>query len=137
MCVLVAQLCPTLCYSMDCSPLGSSVHGFLQARVLEWVASSFSKGSSQPRDWTQGPTLKADSLLSEPPGKPQFSFLLYTNNLFHLWLAIHIYGIKIIDCFSPNTPQNVIVIGTLIEFLVLPSSAELNRNFQSQKLFRH
>ena len=38
---------------MDCSPPGSSVHGILQARILEWVAISFSRGSSQPRDWTQ------------------------------------------------------------------------------------
>ena len=38
---------------MDCSPPGSSVHGILQARTLEWVAIPFSKGSSQPRDWTQ------------------------------------------------------------------------------------
>ena len=51
-CVLVAQLCPTLCDSMDYSPSGSSVHGVLQARVLEWVAIPFSRGSSQPRDRT-------------------------------------------------------------------------------------
>ena len=38
---------------MDCSPPGSLVHGIFQARVLEWVAISFSRGSSQPRDWTQ------------------------------------------------------------------------------------
>ena len=38
---------------MDCSPPGSSVHGILQARILEWVAISFSRGSSQPGDWTQ------------------------------------------------------------------------------------
>ena len=37
---------------MDCSPPGSSVHGNFQARLLEWVATSFSRGSSQPRDWT-------------------------------------------------------------------------------------
>ena len=40
----VAQLCPTLCDPMDCSPPGSSVHGIFQARVLEWVAISFSRG---------------------------------------------------------------------------------------------
>ena len=39
--------------SMDCSPSGSSVHGILLARILEWVAISFSRGSSQPRDQTQ------------------------------------------------------------------------------------
>ena len=51
-CVLVTQLCPTLCDPMDCSPPGSSVHGILQARILEWVAIPFSRGSSWPRDQT-------------------------------------------------------------------------------------
>ena len=48
-----AQSCPTLLDPMDCSPPGSSVHGILQARILEWVDISFSKGSSRPRDWTE------------------------------------------------------------------------------------
>ena len=46
----VAQLCLTLCDPVDCSLLGSSVRGIFQARVLEWVAISVSRGSSQPRD---------------------------------------------------------------------------------------
>ena len=50
---LVTQSCPTLYDPMDCSPLGSSVHGDLQARILEWVAMPSSMGSSQPRDGTQ------------------------------------------------------------------------------------
>ena len=49
----VAQSYPTLCDPMDCSLLRSSVHGIFQARVLEWVAISFSRGSSWPRDRTQ------------------------------------------------------------------------------------
>ena len=48
--VLVAQSCPTLCDPMNCCLPGSSVHGILQARILEWDAIPFSKGSSQPRD---------------------------------------------------------------------------------------
>ena len=52
-CVLVAQSCPTLCDPMDCNPPGSSVYEIFQARILEWVAISFSRGSSQPRDWTR------------------------------------------------------------------------------------
>ena len=51
--VLVAQLCPTPCDPKDCSPPGSSVHGILQERILEWIVISFSRGSSQPRDGTQ------------------------------------------------------------------------------------
>ena len=49
---LVAQAHLTLCDPMNCSPPGSSIHGILQARVLEWVAMSSSRGSSQLRDWT-------------------------------------------------------------------------------------
>ena len=49
----VAQSCPTLCSPMDSSPPGSSVHGIFQARILEWVAISFSRGSCWPRDWTR------------------------------------------------------------------------------------
>ena len=49
----VAQSCPTLCDPMPCRLPGSSLHGILQARVLEWVAISFSRGSSQPRDRNQ------------------------------------------------------------------------------------
>ena len=48
----VTQSCSTLCDPMDCSLPGSSVHGIFQAIVLEWIAISFSKGSSQPRDQT-------------------------------------------------------------------------------------
>ena len=49
---LVAQSCPTLCHPVDCSPPASSVHGILQAQILEWVAISSSRGSSRPRDRT-------------------------------------------------------------------------------------
>ena len=44
--------------------------GILQARILEWIAMPFSRASSQPRDWTQVSCIEADSLPSEPPGKP-------------------------------------------------------------------
>ena len=60
-------------------PGGPSVHGILQARILEWVAMPSSRRSSQPRNWTPvPPTLQADSLPSEPPGKPS-SFLGASN----------------------------------------------------------
>ena len=52
-CLLVTQLCPTLCNPIDCSPRGSSVHGIFQARILVWVANPFSRRSFQSRDWTQ------------------------------------------------------------------------------------
>ena len=49
----VSQSCPTICNPMDCSLTGSFVHGIFQTRILEWIAISFSRGSSRPRDWTQ------------------------------------------------------------------------------------
>ena len=69
-CVLVAQLCPTLCNSMDCNLPGSSGHGILQTRILEWVAISLSKGSSWPKKQTWSPALQVNALPSELLGKP-------------------------------------------------------------------
>ena len=68
---------------MDCSPPGSSVHGVLRARVLEWVAMPSSRGSSQPRS----PTLQVYSLLSETPGEPILTKLIFSAE----WLTLCIY----------------------------------------------
>ena len=66
---MCAQLCLTLCDPMDYRPPGSSIHGIFQARILEWVATSCSRGSSRPRDWTQVSWV-AGRPATEPPGKP-------------------------------------------------------------------
>ena len=66
-----AQSCLTLCNSMDCSPPSSSVHRILQARILEWVAISFSRGSSRPRDRTQVSCTAGKFFTTEPPRKPK------------------------------------------------------------------
>ena len=66
---LVTQIMFDSCDPMDCSPPGSSVHGILQIRILEWVAIPFSRWSSQPRDLTWVSCI-ADTLSSEPLGKP-------------------------------------------------------------------
>ena len=55
---------------MDCSPPGSSVHGILQARILEWVAIPLSRGSSQPKDQTCVSCTVGGFFTSEPLGKP-------------------------------------------------------------------
>ena len=68
--VLAAQSCPTLYNVMECSSPNSSVHGILQARILEWVAIPFSRGFSRHRIKPRSPALQVDSLPSEPPGKP-------------------------------------------------------------------
>ena len=70
MCVLVAQSYATLCGPVDCSLPGSTVHGILQERILEWVAIPFSRGSFQARIDPRCPALHTDSLPSESPGKP-------------------------------------------------------------------
>ena len=70
---LVSKLCPTLATPMDCSPPGSSVHGILQARILEWVAIAFSRSSSRLRNWT-GASCIADDLPTELWGKPRALF---------------------------------------------------------------
>ena len=69
-CVLVAQSCPNLCNPMNYSPPGSSVHGILQARILEWVTIPFSGDFPNPGIKPGSPEFQADSLPFEPPGKP-------------------------------------------------------------------
>ena len=67
--VSVTQLYPTLCDPIDCSPPGSSVHGVLQRRVLEWVAMPSLGDHPDLGTEPRSPAMQADSLLSEPPGK--------------------------------------------------------------------
>ena len=63
----VTQSCPTLCYSMDCSPPGFFIHGVFQARILGWVAISFPGDLPHSGIEPSFPTLQADALPSEPP----------------------------------------------------------------------
>ena len=79
---------------MDCTTPGPSLHGLLQAKILEWVAMLSSRGSSQPRNQTRFPEVLADSLPPEPPGKPlsilricQALFCLRILNLLFLLLS--------------------------------------------------
>ena len=67
--LIVTQSCLIHCDPMDGSPPGSSVHGILQARILEWEASHFSEDLPDPEIEPCSPALQADSLQSEPPGK--------------------------------------------------------------------
>ena len=78
MCIYMhAQSCLTLFNPLDCSPPGSSVHGILLARILEWVAMLSSRGFSQPRDRThvsRGSCIEGRFFTAEPPGKPFISY---------------------------------------------------------------
>ena len=69
--VKVAQSCPTLFVPVD-----DTVHGILQARILEWVAFPFSRGSSQPEIEPRSPALLVDSLPTELSGKPEIKVLI-------------------------------------------------------------
>ena len=93
----VTQSCPTLCDPMDCSLPGFSIHGIFQARILEWVAISFSRGSSQPRDRT---------LVSHIAGRR-----------FTLWAIREIHLVSINYFFLPHTFLPVCV-NNFVSFLL-------------------
>ena len=90
----VPQSCPTLCDPMDCSLPGSSIHWIFQARILDWVAISFSRRSSLPRDWTQVSLIVGRRFTVKPPGKSSskgtviFFRLSFLNN-FYLNISWH------------------------------------------------
>ena len=91
MCVcLVAELCLTLCNPIDCSPPGSSVHGILQARILEWVAISFTRDIQdtgiKPSAPATYPALQEDPFTTEPPGNPKIFLKGASKQLF--WWVI-------------------------------------------------
>ena len=81
--VLVTQSCPTLCDPMDCSPSSSSVHGILQARILEEAAIPFSRDLPNPGVKLGLSVLQADTLVSEPPGKPPLNSKVCP--ILHMW----------------------------------------------------
>ena len=80
-------VCLTLCDPKDCNPPGSSVHGISGGRILEWVAISFSKGSSWPRDRTLISCIAGRFFTTEPPGKPNVPLLLLLSRFSRVWLC--------------------------------------------------
>ena len=82
--VKVAQLCPT-----PCDPMDYTVHGILQARILEWVAVPTPGDLPNPGIKPRSPTLQADSLPAEPPGKPL---------LFYMWLSLYFCTAALVQC---------------------------------------
>ena len=81
--VVSSLSCPTLCDPIDCNPPDSSVHGIFQAGILEWVAISFSRGSSRPRDWNCISALQKCSLPLSHLGIQAF-----THSSPHTWLTL-------------------------------------------------
>ena len=83
----VAQSCPTLCDPMDCSLPGSSIHQIFQARILKWVAISFSRRTFQPRDWTQVSHIvgRRFTIWATREAQPMYTYILKA-----IFLAIHV-----------------------------------------------
>ena len=111
-CVKTLQLCLTLREPMDCSPPGSSVHGILQARILEWAAIPSSRGSSQPGDWTCISCLQHRPVGSLPlalPGSP-WCVVLQNNcngSIKHRWSQITAANINEKSSKCCQSSQNV------------------------------
>ena len=87
-CYLATKSCLTLCDPMDCSPPGSSVHGILQAGILEWVAIPLSWVSSRPRDRTHVSYLAGRFFTTKPPGR--HPTMLYLKVFFFFFSFMHI-----------------------------------------------
>ena len=107
------QSCQTFCNPMDCNPMdcsppGSSVHGILQARLLEWVIMPSSRGSTWSRDWTRVSLCllhwQVGSLPLAPPGKPIFiissAVLDFTNHLYSSWYLTLFHTLFLAFLFS-------------------------------------
>ena len=88
----VTQSCPALC-----DPTNYTVLGILQARILEWVALPFSRGSSQPRDQTQVFSIAGDSLPAEPPGKSKNTGMGSLTLLLEIF-PIHQWNLGLLHC---------------------------------------
>ena len=103
MCAKLLQLYPTLCNPMDHSPPGSSVHGISQARILEWVAILFSRGSSRPRDQTQVYCIAGIFFIKCVHAKSLESFLTLCNPMDHSPPGSSVHGIiqaRILECVA-------------------------------------
>ena len=123
-CAKSPQSCLILWDPVDCSQPGSSVQGILQARIMEWVAMSSSRGSSQPRDWIHVSCIARRFFTVEPPGKP----MKYYSGIFQkqgyeamtrhgVTLNVHYYvkeqvikKTSLISCFLYSTHLYVILI---------------------------
>ena len=127
------QLCLTLLDYMDCSPLGASVHGILQARTLEWIAIYFSRGSSQPGDQTGVYCIVGRSLTTWATRKlPKNTLRLCLLN----WILIHTSRSRLKFCltaeaffncishyssFLPEAPRSIIALSCTPSWSLLPS----------------
>ena len=107
--VLVTQSYPTLCNPMDCSLPGSSVHGILQARILEWVPIPFSRGDLPDPGIEHGsPTLQAYAVPSGPPGKPLLSQFYRFGHSVNLLSTYSMPGTVLGTGYSPLNTTSIV-----------------------------
>ena len=129
----VAQSCLTLCNPVDCSLPGSSVHGILQARIVEWIAISFSRGSSRPRDRTRVSTLEADALTSEPPGKPLTYNPVFSSVQFSSVTQSCPTLCNLMDCSLPGSSVHGIFQARVLEWGAIAFSKRMTTSLRSRK----
>ena len=113
---------------------GSFVHGIFQARVLEWIVISFSRGSSQPRDRTQAS--QEDALPSEPPEfmyKPPYK-LSIGHDVSYTYFFHHSFSLK--ECFSPHCLGKFCFRYYLLQRIFLSATDYLNISFQNRVILK-
>ena len=119
----VAQSCPTLCDPVDCSPPGSSVHGILQARVLEWAAISFSRGSSWSRDRTRVSGIAGRCFNLWATREAQYKYALLFSLHFARDVKVHVIYHYVLFSSLPDSslePWDKFLILLLLEIHTIP-----------------
>ena len=111
------QSCLILCDPVDCSLPGFSVHGILQARILEWVTFSFSRGSSQPRDRTQVSCIVSGFFTTELPEKPIDGMKMKVKSLSHVRTLC-----DPMDCSLPGSSVHGICQARVLEWVAISFS---------------
>ena len=111
--------CVQLCDPKDCSPPGSFVYETLQARILEWVAMTYSRGSSQPRDKiciSCVSSIKVRFFTTEPPSKPTLISINKFKNIYHIHLIYKCLYLSY-STNKPRLPQRILHLGSCHENL--------------------
>ena len=130
--VLVIQSCPTLGNPMDCNPPGSSVYGILQARIREWVAIPFSRGSFQPRDQTQVSSV-ADRFFTVWATR-EGPIPLYPFAIILLYISIYLYSWDGLCLYGGNTIQLGTTANVLKSAVVGVSTKKVSKGYRPELL---
>ena len=128
----VAQSCLTLCDPIDCSLPGSSIHGIFQARVLEWGAISFSRGSSRPRGWTRVSRIVGRRFTVWATREALYMQNMYTNKepVDEGESGQSVWGVPT----SPTKEGNLAIVNPFFSLISLPHSAPVQKAFYFAQL---